>query len=48
MVPVFSDWILSLRVYHVKYGQLVQENNGFLNVNIVPAEVFSKQYGITV
>ena len=30
-------------VNHVKYGQLIQENNGFLNVNIVPAEGFSKQ-----
>jgi len=30
-------------VNHVKYGQLIQEENGFLNVNIVPDEGFSKQ-----
>lgn len=29
-------------VNHVKYGQLVQENNGFLNVNIVPDQGFTK------
>lgn len=29
-------------VYHVRYGQLVQEKNGFLNVNIVPDFGFSK------
>ena len=35
-------------VNHVKYGQLIQENNEFLNVNIVPAEGFSKQDEMTV
>ena len=29
-------------VNHVKYGQLIQENNGFLNVNIVPDQGFTK------
>lgn len=29
-------------VNHVRYGQLVQEKNGFLNVNIVPDFGFSK------
>lgn len=29
-------------VNHIKYGQLVQENNGFLNVNIVPDQGFTK------
>lgn len=35
-------------VNHVKYGQLIQENNGFLNVNIVPAGGFSKLDEMTV
>lgn len=35
-------------VNHVKYGKLIQENNGFLNVNIVPAGGFSKLDEMTV
>lgn len=35
-------------VNHVKYGQLVQDANGFLNVNVVPGEGFSKQDEICI